>query len=53
MSEWNSPFFYQTGFLGLFGDKVDAIDFYTSEIEKLSKEVSGTFLDPYIIVNIC
>ncbi|KAG0461256.1 hypothetical protein HPP92_021553 [Vanilla planifolia] len=26
------------GFLGLFGKKVDAIDYYTSEIEKLTKE---------------
>lgn len=33
----------QTGFLGLWGNKVDAIDYYTSEIEKLSKEVSGKF----------
>ncbi|XP_020272404.1 CSC1-like protein At3g21620 isoform X2 [Asparagus officinalis] len=28
----------KTGFLGLFGKKVDAIDFYMSEIEKLSKK---------------
>ncbi|KAK1318924.1 hypothetical protein QJS10_CPB04g00749 [Acorus calamus] len=28
----------KTGFLGLCGDKVDSIDYYTSEIEKLSKE---------------
>lgn len=34
----------QTGFLGLCGDKVDAIDFYASKIEKLSDEVSRTFL---------
>ena len=40
--EFTFPF-YQTGFLGLFGEKVDAIDFYTSEIDKLSKEVSGAF----------
>ncbi|PKA65272.1 DNA-directed RNA polymerase III subunit RPC2 [Apostasia shenzhenica] len=29
----------KTGFLGLCGDKVDAIQYYTSEIDKLSKEV--------------
>ncbi|CAL9128994.1 unnamed protein product [Musa textilis] len=28
----------KTGFLGLCGDKVDAIDFYTSKVDKLSKE---------------
>lgn len=28
----------KTGFLGLCGDKVDAIDYYTAEIDKLSKE---------------
>ncbi|XP_008799225.1 calcium permeable stress-gated cation channel 1-like [Phoenix dactylifera] len=28
----------KTGFLGLCGKKVDAIEFYTSEIERLSKE---------------
>lgn len=31
----------KTGFLGLFGDKVDAIDFETSEIERLSKEIAA------------
>ncbi|OVA03422.1 protein of unknown function DUF221 [Macleaya cordata] len=30
----------RTGFLGLWGDKVDSIDFYSSEVDKLSKEVS-------------
>ncbi|XP_024033050.1 CSC1-like protein At3g21620 isoform X1 [Morus notabilis] len=30
----------KTGFLGLFGNRMDAIDFYTSEIERLSKEIS-------------
>ncbi|KAG8642261.1 CSC1-like protein At3g21620 isoform X1 [Manihot esculenta] len=30
----------KTGFLGLWGTRVDAIDYYTSEIEKLSKEIS-------------
>ncbi|KAK0588844.1 hypothetical protein LWI29_006184 [Acer saccharum] len=30
----------KTGFLGLWGDKVDAIDFYTSKIDKLTKEMS-------------
>lgn len=30
---------WQTGFLGLCGDKVDAIDYQTAEIERLSKEV--------------
>ncbi|KAL6992827.1 Calcium permeable stress-gated cation channel 1 [Sarracenia purpurea var. burkii] len=31
----------KTGFLGLCGDKVDAIDFQTSEIERLSKEIAA------------
>ncbi|KAJ9170049.1 hypothetical protein P3X46_018185 [Hevea brasiliensis] len=30
----------KTGFLGLWGKTVDAIDYHTSEIEKLSKEIS-------------
>ncbi|XP_045816798.1 calcium permeable stress-gated cation channel 1-like isoform X2 [Trifolium pratense] len=30
----------KTGFLGLNGKKVDAIDYYTTEIDKLSKEIS-------------
>ncbi|KAL5573403.1 hypothetical protein UlMin_023000 [Ulmus minor] len=30
----------KTGFLGLWGKKVDAIDRYTSEIERLSEEIS-------------
>ena len=30
----------QTGFLGLWGKKVDAIEHYHSEIEKMEKEVS-------------
>lgn len=34
----------QTGFWGLFGKKVDAIDFYTSKIDKLCKDVSITEL---------
>ncbi|XP_015973605.1 CSC1-like protein At3g21620 [Arachis duranensis] len=29
----------KTGFLGLCGSRVDAIDFYTDEIDKLSKEI--------------
>ena len=32
--------FHQTGFLGLCGAKVDAIDHHNTEIDKLSKEVS-------------
>ncbi|CAN1222616.1 Calcium permeable stress-gated cation channel 1 [Linum grandiflorum] len=32
--------FSQTGFLGLRGEKVDAIDFYTSKMEKLSMEIA-------------
>lgn len=32
----------QTGFLGLWGDQVDAINYYSSKIEILSKEVSYT-----------
>ncbi|KAK9285862.1 hypothetical protein L1049_025063 [Liquidambar formosana] len=31
----------KSGFLGLWGDQVDAIDFYASEIERLSKEISA------------
>ncbi|XAR65685.1 hypothetical protein NMG60_11009874 [Bertholletia excelsa] len=31
----------KTGFLGLWGNKVDAIDFQTSEIERLSKEIAA------------
>ncbi|XP_021822928.1 CSC1-like protein At3g21620 isoform X1 [Prunus avium] len=31
----------KTGFLGLWGNRVDAIDFYTSEIERLLKEISS------------
>lgn len=30
----------KTGYLGLWGEKVDAIDFYKSEIERLSEEIS-------------
>ncbi|XP_022947148.1 CSC1-like protein At3g21620 isoform X1 [Cucurbita moschata] len=30
----------KTGFLGLWGGKVDAIDYYSSKIESLSKEIS-------------
>ncbi|KAK6149706.1 hypothetical protein DH2020_017231 [Rehmannia glutinosa] len=30
----------KTGFLGLCGDKVDAIDYQTAEIERLSKEIA-------------
>ncbi|XP_074271990.1 protein OSCA1-like [Silene latifolia] len=29
----------RTGFLGLFGTKVDALDYYDAEIEKLTKEI--------------
>ncbi|XWS12878.1 hypothetical protein CRYUN_Cryun37aG0127900 [Craigia yunnanensis] len=32
--------FMKTGFLGLCGEKVDAIDYHISEIEKLSKEIA-------------
>lgn len=32
--------FMQTGFLGIFGEQVDAIDYYTARIEKLNSEVS-------------
>ncbi|WOH09720.1 hypothetical protein DCAR_0729178 [Daucus carota subsp. sativus] len=31
----------KTGFLGLWGAKVDSIDYYTSKIEKLSKEIAA------------
>ncbi|TQE01513.1 hypothetical protein C1H46_012876 [Malus baccata] len=33
----------KTGFLGLWGKRVGAIDFYTSEIERPSKEVSFNY----------
>jgi hypothetical protein len=32
----------QTGFLGCFGPKVDAIEYYTLEIERVENEVSHT-----------
>nr|GMC70600.1 CSC1-like protein At3g21620 [Ipomoea batatas] len=31
---------FKGGFLGCYGESVDAIDFYSSEIERLSKEIS-------------
>ncbi|KAI3992746.1 hypothetical protein MKX01_021707 [Papaver californicum] len=31
----------KTGFLGLWGDRLDSIDYYTSEVDKLSKEVEA------------
>uniref|UniRef100_A0A5B6Z978 Putative calcium permeable stress-gated cation channel 1 n=1 Tax=Davidia involucrata TaxID=16924 RepID=A0A5B6Z978_DAVIN len=31
----------KTGFLGLWGEKVDAIDFHTSEIERLTEEIAA------------
>ncbi|KAL8104172.1 calcium permeable stress-gated cation channel 1-like [Apium graveolens] len=31
----------KTGFLGLCGDKVDAIDYYTSNIERLSEKIAA------------
>lgn len=40
----NSEFYLQTGFLGLWGTKVDAIDYYAAEIEKLSQEVRPVFM---------
>ncbi|KAB1201537.1 putative membrane protein C2G11.09 [Morella rubra] len=33
--------FMKTGFLGLWGDKVDAIDHHESEVKKLSEEISA------------
>ncbi|KAF8031458.1 hypothetical protein BT93_D0617 [Corymbia citriodora subsp. variegata] len=33
--------FTKTGFLGCCGAKVDALDYYTSEVEKLSKEIAA------------
>lgn len=35
----------QTGFLGLWGERVDSIEYYMSKIEKLSAEVSANLLD--------
>ncbi|RZC50675.1 hypothetical protein C5167_019097, partial [Papaver somniferum] len=31
----------KTGFLGLWGDRLDSIDYYTSEVDKLSKEIEA------------
>jgi hypothetical protein len=31
----------QTGFCGLFGQQVDAIEYYTTQIEKLTEQVTG------------
>ncbi|XP_043689359.1 calcium permeable stress-gated cation channel 1-like isoform X2 [Telopea speciosissima] len=31
----------KTGFLGLWGEKMDAIDFYTSKIDQLSKDIEA------------
>lgn len=42
----------QTGFLGLWGNRVDAIDFYTSEIERLSEEVRNTILEFYFYLEL-
>jgi hypothetical protein len=47
---------FQTGFLGLWGNKVDAIDHHESEIEKLSKEVGTNFCFSFfcnVRLNIC
>ena len=38
-TDWLWNLNWQTGFLGLCGEKVDAIDHQTAEIERLSKEV--------------
>ncbi|MBA0802839.1 hypothetical protein Gohar_013109, partial [Gossypium harknessii] len=35
------PSLKQTGFLGLWGNRVDAIDFYTSIVERLSRDICG------------
>jgi hypothetical protein len=35
---------FQTGFLGCFGSKVDAIEHYASEIERIENEVSPSIL---------
>lgn len=32
--------YVQTGFAGIFGQQVDAIDYYTARIEQLTQEVS-------------
>ncbi|CAN1222624.1 Calcium permeable stress-gated cation channel 1 [Linum grandiflorum] len=40
----------KTGFLGLRGEKVDAIDFYTSKMEKLSMERARVAKDPNSIM---
>lgn len=36
----NSMRFVQMGFCGIFGQQVDAIDYYTTRIEQLTQEVS-------------
>ncbi len=33
----------QTGFCGLFGRQVDAIEYYTTQIEKLTEQVTGSW----------
>lgn len=40
----------QTGFLGLWGKRVDAIDFYTSEVERLSEEVRNASLASWLLL---
>ena len=39
----SKSFSSQLGFLGLWGKKVDAMDHFTAEIEKLSDQVSIFF----------
>ncbi|CAN1222625.1 Calcium permeable stress-gated cation channel 1 [Linum grandiflorum] len=40
----------KTGFLGLRGEKVDAIDFYTSKMEKIAEERARVAKDPNSIM---
>ena len=53
-SKINDRLVCQTGFLGLCGEKVDAIDFYAEKIRELDKRVSiissaMVFLSDYIL----
>lgn len=40
----------QTGFLGLWGESIDAVDFYTAKIERLARDVSDISFYPCILL---